>query len=138
MICKRAKTVRLTYDNTTVQAVLAGNNITFTTVKDNLIVPYANGIIYLKSPGIYKISANFTAIATAIGATEIALMEGNTTVSGARSIGTAAAVGDAVPLAFNTLLNVFPGQSGSYAAISFQAVNSTSIEVANVLIEKVE
>ena len=131
-------TARLVYDSSTVQATTAGSNITFTSVTSNTPdIAYDNGVVYLKAPGIYRIDANFTMIATAAGATGVTLYEGANAVPGARGAASASAIGDSASVAFSAISTVRTGASGSYAQITFRSAYATSFEVANAIIEKV-
>ena len=132
-------TARFVYDSSTVLATTADSNITFTNVTSNTSdITYSDGVIYLKVPGVYRITANLTVIATAAGSVGAALYEGSSIIPGARAVGTASAIGDAVSMAFSAISTVKPGSAGSYAQLTLKSTYAASFEVANVIIEKVD
>lgn len=131
-------TARLVYDSSTVLATTAGSGITFTSVTANTSdIAYENGKVMLKAPGVYRIGANFTTVATAAGDVGVALYEGGNQVPGAKASSTAATIGDRGSLAFDAVSTVRAGAPGSYAQMEFQSIYATSFEVANVIIERV-
>lgn len=124
--------------NTTPTAVAVGANITFNnnTISTNAI-QYSNGQIFIKRPGLYKISANFTATSAAVGTAVVNMQENGANMPGASASETVAAAG-LVNLAFTTITCVKPDCcSDDFATITFNNVNAMTYNVANVIIEKI-
>lgn len=134
MSCK-TPILRAVFDSPTVQAVDADGIINLPEVTSNTeCATSTGGTITLRTPGTYEIHLNVTAVATAAGAVEVQMFRNGTAVPGAHAIGTAAAVGDNVPLSFTGLATI---ECCGSESISFHAVTATSIRVANATIEEV-
>ena len=135
MSCK-TPILRAVYDSPTAQAVAADGLIQFTSETSNSCCrDWLNqGTITLKQNGTYEIHFNATAVATAAGPVEVQMYRNGTPVPGAHAYGTAAAVGDFVPLSFTALATV---DCCCGDTISFRAITATSFNVANVTLEAV-
>lgn len=124
--------------NPTSTAVALNSNIPFT-VNDitNNEIAYNETKILLKSPGIYKVTANFTVTSAVAGTAAINLQENGTNFPGAtasESLGE----NDIANLAFSTIVQVKPQCcSNSYATLTFNNVNAMTYLAANVIIEKI-
>lgn len=123
--------------NTAQQTLGANENILFIldAFNSSSIGYNPNGTIELKTPGIYKILANFTVAPTSTEA-EVALYESNMQSPGAVATETVVAENSA-NLAFNTVLTVKPGVQGTYATLAFKNIYAGQVLNANVIIEKI-
>lgn len=127
------------YDGPAV-AIAVDTPIAFTSDKAVGAVSLAadNTTVRISRPGLYRIAANVTFIATAAGTVEATLYADGGAVAGARGSETLAAVGDAGSVSFETLLTVLPACPGSVAQLTLVNTGvATSIEVANLIVEKV-
>lgn len=124
----------LTYDSATAQPVAAGASILFPSVVSNSDCVQYDGVggVKLLKPGTYNVFANFTATATAAGDEGVQMQINGANKPGAVSRGTAAAVGDETPLAFNDVLTVCCPET-----LTFKSVTASSFIVANVIVEKI-
>lgn len=135
MSCK-TPILRAVYDSPTAQTVASDGLIQFTSETSNSCCrDWLNqGTITLKQNGTYEIHFNATAVATAAGTIEVQMYRNGNVVPGAHAYGTAAAIGDFVPMAFTGLCTV---DCCCGDTISFRAINATSFNVANVTLEAV-
>lgn len=135
--CKcQVPAARAVYDSPSAQAVAAGGlvNLPEVTVDTNCM-GVTGGTVRIQAGGDYTVDFNATAVATAAGPVEVVMYRDGAPVSGARSAGTAAAVGDLVPLAFSTIVSV---DCCAPTQLTFRATQATSFTVANALVVKAE
>lgn len=129
--------LRAVFDNPTVQNVDAGGIIQFpdVTVNECCITPVNGGIITLRNNSKCNtnvdVQFNCTLVATAAGAVEVQMYRNGAPVPGAHALGTAAAIGDNIPLSFSTVITA----DCCNETIDFRCINATSVRVANAILE---
>lgn len=136
MSCK-TPILRAVFDSPTVQNVDADGIIQFANVTTNECCNNGivnGGTITLRDTGNYEVHFNTTLVATAAGPVEVQMYRNGTPVPGAHALGTAAAVGDNVSLAFTGLVSI---DCCCATTIDFRAIDATSVRVANVTLEAV-
>lgn len=127
---QQQRLTRGTFDSPTVQAVLANGVIPVSSFTTNTnCIKNDNGTITVRHGGTYKVSVNVTTIATAAGVEEIQLYRNGTPVPGAHAQGTAAAVGDAVPMSFSTLITV---EDCGQTTLTVQSTPATSVRIYDI------
>lgn len=135
-MCKTA-ILRALFDNPTVQTVEAGGIIQLPDVTSNECcqAPVTGGVVSIRRDGTYEVHFNATLVATVAGPVEVQMYRNGTPVPGAHALGTAAAVGDNVPLSFTALTTV---DCCCAQSIDFRCIDATTVRVANVTLEAVE
>lgn len=135
MSCK-TPILRAVFDSTTVQDVAANGIIQYSSVTSNSCCnsPVNAGVITLRDNGTYEVHFNVTLVATAAGPVEVQMYRNGTPVPGAHALGTAAAIGDNVNMAFTALVSV----DCCATTLDFRAIDATSVRVANVTLEEVK
>lgn len=124
---------RAVFDSATVQTVTANGIINMPEVTVNgRCISVASGVFTLRRNGTYRVDVNVTTIATAAGVEEIQLYRNGSPVPGAHALGTAAAVGDNVPMSFSALVTV----DDSPVTLDVRSAVATSVRVANVTIDR--
>lgn len=128
------------FTNSTSQTLAANGKVAFSSYSFNSpTIGFQNGNILLKTPGVYKITANFDLVATAADSdVAITLLEDGKETAGAKGTSTLTASGDYGNVAFSTLSTVKRALSGSYATVTFTSSAAVSVSNASVIIEKVE
>lgn len=126
---------RFVTDVTTAQTVAAGGNIPFAnqTVSNNY-VSCDGQVITINMRGVYEINANFTFAATTAGNVETQLYRNGNAIPGAHAIDTVATAGDGTSQAINAVITV---PANSQIALTFKALDATSVVVANAIVTKV-
>lgn len=128
--------MRTVFDSATVQEVAAGGVINMPEVTSNSsCLTSSGGTASIRKQDDYNVSANVTAVATAIGPVEIQLYRNGSPVPGAHAIGQAAAVGDNVPLSFSTPITV---ECCGTETLTLRAITATTVRIANMVIEGVQ
>lgn len=108
------------------------------TVTRSVSLDSDNATIKVASPGLYRISANVTYVATEVGVVKAALYADGVAVAGASGSDTVAAVGDTVSVAFSTLLTVKPACIGDVAELTLVNTGvAASYTVDNLIVERV-
>lgn len=135
MSCK-TPILRAVFDNPTVQTVDAGGVIQLPDVTTNecCSAPVNGGLVTIRKNGTYEIHFNCTLVATAAGPVEVQMYRNGAAVPGAHALGTAAAIGDNVSLAFTALVSVDCCCSTTF---DFRCIDATSVRVANLTLEGV-
>ena len=135
MSCK-TPIIRAVFDSPTVQAVdaLGIINLPEVTTNECCSNPVTGGVITLRTNGTYEIHFNCSLVATAAGPVEVQMYRNGSPVPGAHALGTAAAIGDNVNIAFTALASV----DCCSTTIDFRAIDATSVRVANATIEEVK
>lgn len=125
--------------NVAEQEIAAGGPVLFNniTAPAHVFEYRPNGVILIKKPGTYMIYTNFNIIAEAVGTTVINMEENSLEVPGAQGAFLAGAIGDTGSVSFNAIATVLPSPLGAYAEISFVSDVASSVDNANVIIEKV-
>ena len=127
------------FKNTSSQTLAANDNISFTDMQMNSpTFGYANNSIQIRTPGLYRIDANFTIAGTAAGTVEVDLYQSGTANSSASAIETIATASDIANLKFSTLVKVNPGATWNYANLSFNNVTASTCTLASVIVEKIQ
>lgn len=96
-----------------------------------------NEDIQIKAKGVYDVKVNVTYEATAVGDVAVDLQANGADVAGASGSASMVAIGDFATISYSTVLTVNQGASGSFATLSLNNINASSIVVANVVIEKI-
>lgn len=133
MSCNNAA-IRAVFDSATLQDVAAGGTINLPEVTSNSCCATANGgTVTIKESGNYDVTWNVTTVATAAGVEEIQLYRNGSPVPGSHALGTAAAIGDYVPMSASTLVSV---DCCCGDTLSLRTVGATTIRVANLIVEE--
>lgn len=129
MSCNK-KLARGTFDSATVAAVGENGTLPVTSFTTNSkCIENDNGVITVRGGGTYEVMVNVTTIATAAGVEEIQLYRNGTPVPGAHAFGTAAAVGDNVPMSFSTPITV---ECCGNTVLTVRSTPATSIRVYQI------
>lgn len=108
------------------------------TVTRSVSLDSDNATIKILSPGLYRISANVTYVATEVGVVKASLYSDGTPVAGASGSETLAAVGDVANVAFDTLLTVRNACAGDVAKLTLVNTGvAASYTVDNLIVERV-
>lgn len=124
--------IRTVFDSPTVQAVAANGIINMPEVTTTgRCLSSASGVTTIRKNGTYHVDVNVTTVATAAGVEEVQLYRNGSPIPGAHALGTAAAVGDNVPMAFSALVSV----DNAPVTLDIRSTPATSVRVANVTIK---
>lgn len=135
MACNN-KLARGTFDSATVAAVGANGILPATSFTTNTkCIENDNGVITIRGGGTYEVMVNVTTIATAIGVEEVQLYRNGTPIPGAHAQGTAAAVGDAVPMSFSTPVTV---ECCGATTLTVRSTPATSLRIYQINIMEQE
>lgn len=127
---------RFVTDVTTATTVAAGGNIPFnTSTVTNNCISCDGSVITINTAGIYEINANFTFAVTAAGNVETKLYRNGNIIPGAHAINTVETAGNGASQSINAIITV--PKNSPYVTLNFEAVNATSVVVANCIITKV-
>ena len=127
------------FKNTSSQTLAANDNIGFSDMQMNSpTFGYANNSIQIRTPGLYRVDANFTIAGTAAGTVEVDLYQSGTANSSASAVETIATASDIANLKFSTLVKVNPGTTWNYANLSFNNVTASTCTLASVIVEKIQ
>lgn len=127
------------FKNTSSQTLAANESIPFTDIKiTSPTFGYVNNEIQIRTPGLYKISANFALTGAAAGTVKINMTQNGTTDASAYAQDTIATAGDLTNLSFSTIVKVSLGMTWNYATIGFTNVAAGTYSLANVIVEKIQ
>lgn len=125
--------IRTVFDSATVQTVAANGIINMPEVTTTgRCASSASGITTIRRNGTYHVDVNMTTVATAAGVEEVQLYRNGSPVPGAHALGTAAAVGDNVPMAFSTLVTV----DCAPVTLDVRSTPATSVRVATMNVKQ--
>jgi hypothetical protein len=126
--------------NTSPQTFTEASNILFNqiTTTSSTLGYNTDGSISIKTPGLYKIYVNVTIVGTATGDVSVSLLEGINSIPGAAGTETISTIGDKTNIAFSTIVTVKANCGTTFATLNLNCGNAATINVVNLIIERVD